>query len=85
MGRTQLPDGYGLVIDPCGSIHMFFMRIPIDVCHVDKKHRIVRILHSIKPWRVGPIVWKSKYVVELPAGTVRRTGTEVGDTVLVEN
>ena len=79
MGRTALPPDYGLVIKPCGSIHMFFMRIPLDVCQVDKEGRILKILHEIKPWRVGPIVWRSAWVVELPAGTVRRTGAMEGD------
>ena len=84
IGRKSLAEGYGLVIRPCGSIHMFFMSIPLDVLHVDKDGRIVKILHEIKPWRVGPIVFKSKWVVELPAGTARRTGTEEGDVVTVE-
>ncbi len=84
IGRKSLAEGYGLVIRPCGSIHMFFMSIPLDVLHVDKEGRIVKILHEIKPWRVGPIVFKSAWVVELPAGTARRTGTEEGDIVSVE-
>jgi uncharacterized membrane protein (UPF0127 family) len=83
IGHKSLPEGYGLVIRPCGSIHMFFMSIPLDVLHVDKEGRIVKILHEIKPWRVGPIVFKSKWVVELPAGTARRNGTEEGDVVSV--
>ena len=85
IGRKSLAEGYGLVIRPCGSIHMFFMSIPLDVLHVDKDGRIVKILHEIKPWRVGPIVFKSKWVVELPAGTARRTGTEEGDVVAVNS
>jgi uncharacterized membrane protein (UPF0127 family) len=83
IGRKSLAEGYGLVIRPCGSIHMFFMSVPLDVLHVDKDGRIIRILHEIKPWRVGPIVFKSKWVVELPAGTARRSGTEEGDVVAV--
>jgi len=79
MGRHSLPEGYGLIIDPCKSIHMWFIRLSIDVCHVDGDHRVVRVLHAIQPWRIGPIVWKSRYVVELPAGTARITGTEQGD------
>ena len=85
IGRKSLAEGYGLVIRPCGSIHMFFMSIPLDVLHVDKDGRIVKILHEIKPWRVGPIVFKSKWVVELPAGTARRSGTEEGDVLSVDS
>lgn len=84
IGRKRLPASYGLVIRPCGSIHMFFMAIPLDVLHVDRHGCVVKILHGIKPWRLGPIVPKSKWVVELPAGTAGRTGTQVGDTIVLE-
>lgn len=81
IGRRNLPDDFGLVIRPCGSIHMFFMSIPLDVLHLDKHGRVVRILAGIKPWRPGPIVPRGKWVVELPAGTVARDGTQLGDII----
>lgn len=85
MGRRALLPGGGLVIRPCNSIHMFFMRMPLDVIHCGAEgpegDRVLRALHSIKPWRVGPIVRGSKYVVELPAGTLANTGTVVGDGI----
>jgi uncharacterized membrane protein (UPF0127 family) len=40
MGRPDLPAGYGLILVPESSIHMFFMRIPIDVLFVDRQHRV---------------------------------------------
>lgn len=86
IGRRSLPAGFGLVIKPCGAIHMFFMAIPLDVAHVDRTGRVVKILHGIKPWRPGPLVPKGRWVIELPAGTARTTGTEVGDVIeLVED
>jgi len=83
IGRKSLPEGYGLIIRPCGSIHMFFMSIPLDVLHLDKEGRVVRVLAGIKPWRLGPVVLRGKWVVELPAGTAARTGTTVGDIVAI--
>ncbi|MGD9891549.1 MAG: DUF192 domain-containing protein [Dehalococcoidia bacterium] len=85
IGRRGLPAGFGLVIRPCGAIHMFFMAIPLDVVHVDGTGRIVNVLHGIKPWRPGPLVPKSRWVIELPAGTAQATGIQVGDVIeLVE-
>ncbi|MBI2761112.1 MAG: DUF192 domain-containing protein [Chloroflexi bacterium] len=81
IGRRSLPIGFGLVIKPCGAIHMWFMAIPLDVAHVDRTGRIVKILHGIKPWRVGPLVPRSRWVIELPAGTAQATGTQVGDVI----
>lgn len=77
--------GAGLLIDPCSSIHMFFMRFPIDVLYVDRSDRVVRAQRGIKPWRVGPLRTKgARYVVELPAGTIDKTGTQVGDHISTE-
>lgn len=77
--------GTGLLIDPCSSIHMFFMRFPIDVLYVDRNDRVVRVQRGIKPWRVGPLHTKgARYVVELPAGTIDKTGTQVGDHISTE-
>ncbi len=84
IGRKSLPEGYGLVIKPCGSIHMFFMAIPLDVLHLDREGRVLKVLVGIKPWRFGPIVRGGKSVIELPAGMAARTGTTAGDLVVVE-
>jgi len=71
MGRARLDPGEGLWIDPCNSIHMFFMRFPIDAVFLDRGLRVKRVCPGIKPWRVSPIVFGARSVVELPAGTVR--------------
>ena len=55
MGRTELPAGSGLVLRPGGGIHTWFMRIPLDVVHVDKQDRVTHVLRGIKPWRFGPL------------------------------
>jgi uncharacterized protein len=85
MFRKSLPEGAGLVIKPGGQIHMFFMRFSIDVIHADKQGSILRVVHGIKPWRLGPMVRKSRLVVELPAGTAARTGTTAGDVIALED
>ncbi len=85
IGRRTLPPGFGLVIRPCGSIHMFFMSIPLDVLHLDRDGRVVKVLHGIKPWRPGPIVPRGKWVVELPAGAAAASDTQVGDTIVLED
>jgi uncharacterized protein len=79
LGCASLPEGDGLMIEPCNSIHMLFMRFPIDVLYVDRKHRVLRVCHGLRPWRMGPIVRRARYVLELPAGVAERTGTREGD------
>ena len=79
MGKKELKPGAGLLISPCNSIHMFFMRFPIDAVFLDRAGKVVYIVEGIKPWRLSPIVRKAHSVLELPAGTVKSTLTKVGD------
>jgi uncharacterized membrane protein (UPF0127 family) len=79
LGRSSLADGEGIWLNPCNSIHMFFMRFAIDAAFLDKERRIVRIYHGIKPWRVSAIVGGAKSVLELPAGTCQKLAVSVGD------
>ena len=82
MGRADLPPGGGLVLKPGGGIHMWFMRIPLDVIHVDKRDRVTHVLRGIKPWRFGPLFVGGKLAIELPAGTA--DATRVGDEIAIE-
>lgn len=83
IGRKALPPGEGLVIRPCKGVHMWFMRFPIDVLYVGEDDRIVDVDEDLRPWTIGRPRRNSRYVVELPAGTVRRTGTRVGDRIRI--
>lgn len=84
MGQDRLPEDSGLVIDPCTSIHMFFMRFAIDALYVAGDGTVLRVVPHLRPWRLGPIVLRSRYVVELPAGVAERTGTQPGDQLRIE-
>ncbi len=81
MFASSLPQGGGLVIEPCNSIHMFFMRFPLDVLFLDAQERVVFMYRGIKPWRVGRLVRGAKAAIELPAGTIDETGTQLGDKI----
>jgi uncharacterized membrane protein (UPF0127 family) len=84
MGQAALPSGAGLVLDPCTSIHMFFMRFAIDALYVAQDGAVLRVVPHLRPWWLGPIIWRARYVVELPAGTAASTGTQAGDILRVE-
>lgn len=83
IGVKELPPGAGLLIRPCNGIHCMFMSIPIDVLYVDKDDRVVGLDHAMRPWSVGRIYGKARYVIELPAGTLAAGGTDVGDRLRV--
>lgn len=55
IGVKRLPEGEGLLILRCNSIHTFFMSFPIDATFLDSGNNVVRIVRNIKPWRL--FVW----------------------------
>jgi len=84
LGRTALGDGEALAIAPCGSIHTFFMKFAIDAVFLDRRGRVVRALPGLRPWRATRFHPRAEQVVELPAGTLARTGTREGDELAFE-
>ena len=82
MGEKSLPEGTGLIITPCNSIHMFFMKFPLDAVFIDKNSRVIHIIENLRPWKVSRLIVKARSVIELPQGTVSRTGTSLGDVLI---
>ena len=79
--RTSLSEGEALVITRSNSIHMLFMRFPIDVVFVDRKNIVAGCVKRILPFRLSPIFWKADRAIELPAGTIDKTRTVIGDSI----
>jgi len=78
LGRDGLDAGAGLVIAPCGGVHTFFMRFPIDVVFAARDGRVVKVSHAVKPWRLALAV-SAFCVIELPAGTAAACAMRPGD------
>jgi len=72
--RGRLAEGEGLLITKTSAITMWFMRFAIDVAFVTRDGRIVKAVHSLRPWRIAA-AFGAFAVVELPAGTLARCDT----------
>ena len=83
LGRTSL-DG-ALVIEPCTSIHTFFMKFTIDALFVDSGLRVIRAIHALRPWRMTRIYPGAAMVIELPEGAVKASDTREGDALAFED
>lgn len=85
MGRKTLPDGHALVIEPCSSVHMMFMRFPIDVVYVDREWQVVKTAEHLRPYTGISFGGRgARRAIELPAGAVSRSGTSKGDALAAE-
>ena len=78
MGRKKILRGHGLLISPCNSIHMFFMRFAIDAVYLDENFVVKKIVENLPAWIGLSICFGAKSVVELAAGEVARLKIEVG-------
>jgi len=83
LGRNSMPAGSALIIAPSNSIHTFFMRFPIDIAFVTRDGRIVGIRAALPAWRIA-LSLRAYAVVELPAGSLARSETRVGDVLAVQ-
>jgi uncharacterized protein len=83
LGRESLPPGEGLLIRPCMAVHTFLMKFPIDVVFLDQENRVLKAVQNLQPHRISSIVPTSAGVIELPAGTVQRTGTAAGNQIMI--
>jgi len=84
LGRAGLASGDGLVIRPCSLIHTFFMRFPIDVLFADRSGRVVAMIDSLQPYRLGWGGWRARQAIELPAGALRQAGIAPGGRISIE-
>jgi uncharacterized membrane protein (UPF0127 family) len=75
----SLEYGGGLWIKPCNSIHSIGMKFKFDAIFLDKKLQVVHLVREMKPWRISKMVFAAHSVLELPAGLISQTATEVGD------
>jgi uncharacterized membrane protein (UPF0127 family) len=80
--HESLPEGSGLIIAPSNAIHTFFMRFSIDVAFASKDGRIVKLRAAVPPWRMAGAL-RAYAVIELPAGTLEKTETRLGDRLIV--
>jgi hypothetical protein len=65
------------------GIHTFGMKYPIDILILDQQNCVVARKENLKPNTI--FLWNPRYetVLELPAGTIKKTKTEIDDNILL--
>ena len=80
LGRSSLDAGEGMLFRPAGSIHMFFMRFPIDVLFCDRDLVVLDVVRGLRPWRTAGRRG-AKVVVEVGEGAA--AAVEPGDRLVL--
>jgi len=78
LGRPPLQIGAGLLIDPCPSVHTFWMSYPLDLIFLDAEFRLLKQVSALKPWR-----WANcngaRATLELAPGSLAQLALAPGD------
>src|SRR5271170_3202483 len=71
--------GRGLWIVPSRGVHTIGMLFPIDLIFLSKEKEVVHVEEHVRPFRISKVSLKATSVLEVPAHTIYRTRTSVGD------
>lgn len=83
MGKTSLPEGTGIRIAPCSSIHCFFMKMSIDALFLDENLCVVHRIFDMKPWTLSKPIKGSRSVIETESGALKGK-VQVGDCLSIQ-
>jgi len=84
LGKRSLePDG-GVWICPANAIHTIGMLFSFDLVLIDKDFKVVGVREMVRPFRLTRPNFRAESVLELPAHTIFKSRTEVGDQLVIE-
>ena len=81
LGRDQLDSDEGLYVVPAQWVQLMGMRFAIDIAFLSPSGRVLFVCRNIKPNRLSRPVWRAEGALELPAGVLDASRTEVGDII----
>ena len=82
--HTELSDGEALWIVPSRGVHTWGMRFTIDIVALDERGVVIDSVAHMRPGRIRLPRRGTAGVLELPAGTLERSGTSVGHRIEFE-
>jgi uncharacterized protein len=84
LGKRSLnPDG-GVWIVPASAVHTIGMLFPFDLVLIDKDFKVVGVRELLRPFKITRPNFRAESVLELPAHTIFKSRTEVGDQLVIE-
>ncbi len=83
LGRRSIDGDGGLWIVPSSGIHTLGMLFTIDVVFLSRDLKVVALSELVRPFSVTKLSWQAQSVLELPAHTIFRSQTEVGDQLVI--
>ena len=79
LGRPEPKGGEGILLVRCAAVHTWWMSFGLDLLFLDERGKVLELIRSFPPWKRTRRVSGARYVLEVPVGTIDRSGTQVGD------
>jgi uncharacterized protein len=84
LGRRSLRPETGAWIVPGNAIHTVGMLFTIDVVLINKDFKVVGLRELVRPFSITRPNFRAESVLELPAHTIFKSHTEIGDQLQIE-
>lgn len=84
LGRRSLKSDSGVWIVPANAIHTIGMLFSFDVIMIDANFKVVGLRELIRPFRITRPNFRAESIIEVPAHTIFRSRTEIGDQLVIE-
>lgn len=83
MFKQSVHNMEAILLEPCNSIHTFFMRNSIDVIFLDKDNLVIYLKKEMVPYSFTPIFKNACKVIEFKLGTISHFNICAGDKINV--
>lgn len=79
LGQAGLPPGHGVLLRT-KQVHTIGMRFAIDAVYLSAGGLVLRVA-TMPPGRIGPVVFRARWILEMGAGEAQRLGVHPGMTL----
>lgn len=79
--RRALPQGHGLLLVPCSSLHTHWLRFQIDMVMISRDATVLDVRRQVQPWRFITAPKHTHAVLEVPADSAE---VQVGQHLKIE-
>jgi uncharacterized membrane protein (UPF0127 family) len=84
LGKRSLKPDSGVWIVPANAVHTVGMLFSFDLVLIDKDFRVVGLRELVRPFRITLPERRAESVLELPAHSIFRSRTQIGDQLQID-
>ena len=84
LGKRSLKPDSGVWIVPANAIHTVGMLFSFDLVLIDKNFKVVGLRELVRPFRITMPERGAESVLELPAHSIFRSRTQIGDQLQID-